>query len=72
MKFYSEVTKKLYETEEDLKTAEKAVADEHGNYSTDDPGGNAFVIKFVCGKGGLEVIGGEHIKANAVGEYQEY
>lgn len=28
MKFYSEVTKKLYETEEDLKTAEKAVADE--------------------------------------------
>ena len=28
MKFYSEVTKKLYETEEDLKIAEKAVADE--------------------------------------------
>lgn len=28
MKFYSEVTKKLYETEEDLNLAEKAVADE--------------------------------------------
>ena len=29
MKFYSEVTKKLYETEEDLKIAEKEVADEN-------------------------------------------
>lgn len=28
MKFYSEVTKKLYESEEELKIAEKAVADE--------------------------------------------
>jgi phage-related protein len=28
MKFYSEVTKKLYESEEELKTAEKEVADE--------------------------------------------
>lgn len=29
MKFYSEVTKKLYESEEELNTAEKAVADEN-------------------------------------------
>ena len=29
MKFYSEVTKKLYESEEELKAAEKAVADEN-------------------------------------------
>ena len=28
MKFYSEITKKLYESEEELNTAEKAVADE--------------------------------------------
>ena len=28
MKFYSEVTKKLYESEEELNIAEKAVADE--------------------------------------------
>ena len=55
-----------------LTAAQQAVAHQCSDNETDDPGSRGGVIEAVGGESGLEVIGGQHIKAHAVSQHQEY
>ena len=55
-----------------LAAADQAVADKQSDGAADDPGRHARIVEGVGRKGGLQIVGCEHIEAHAVGEYQKH
>ena len=55
-----------------LAAAKQAPANDNSENCTDDEGSYTFVIERVSSKGGLQVVGSEHIEADSIGEDEEY
>ena len=55
-----------------LATAQQAIAYEHCFYCADNPGSCIRIIEAQSSKGGLQIVGAQHIEAAAIGYNQRH